>query len=121
MPRYKPHSLETKLKMSKSHKGLNTWSKGRKLSEEHKRKIKENHAHAAFKGNNIKYAAIHMRLKTQRFKPKECVYCGEDKKRIEWAAISHIATTNLDDYIPLCVKCHRIYDDNWIMRRITYA
>ena len=31
-------------KLRKSHIGLNTWSKGRKLSEEHKKKIKENNA-----------------------------------------------------------------------------
>lgn len=35
----KKASEETRLKMSKSHKGLNTWIKGRKLSEEHKAKI----------------------------------------------------------------------------------
>ena len=36
----KKHSEETKKKMSKSHIGLSTkWLKGRKLSEEHKRKI----------------------------------------------------------------------------------
>ena len=33
-------SKETKIKMSKSHIGKNTWSKGRKLSEEHKEKIR---------------------------------------------------------------------------------
>ncbi len=35
------HSLETKIKMSISRKGKNTWSKGRSLSDEHKRKIAE--------------------------------------------------------------------------------
>jgi hypothetical protein len=33
------HSKETKIRMSKVHKGLNTWMKGKKLSEETKRKI----------------------------------------------------------------------------------
>jgi len=36
---HKPFSEESKKKLSDSHKGLNTWSKGKKLSEEHKRKI----------------------------------------------------------------------------------
>ena len=35
----KTRSQETKDKMSKAHIGLNTWAKGSKLSEEHKKKI----------------------------------------------------------------------------------
>lgn len=38
------HTLETRKKMSEAHKGLNTWMKGRKLSEETKRKISVNSA-----------------------------------------------------------------------------
>jgi len=34
-------TAETRAKMSEAHKGLNTWSKGRKLSDDHKRKISE--------------------------------------------------------------------------------
>lgn len=37
----KKHTPESKAKMSESHKGQNTWSKGRKLSEEHIAKIGE--------------------------------------------------------------------------------
>lgn len=35
------HTEETKRKMSKSHKGINTWMKGRKLSKEHRKHISE--------------------------------------------------------------------------------
>jgi len=47
----KKHTEEWKIKISQSMKGKNSWSKGKKLSEEHKHKIresakrgKENHA-----------------------------------------------------------------------------
>ena len=33
------HSLETRLKISKANKGKNTWSKGKHLSKEHRKKI----------------------------------------------------------------------------------
>lgn len=48
------HSEETKQKLSKINKGKNTWSKDRKVSNEEKKKLRENHAD--FKGiNNPKF------------------------------------------------------------------
>jgi hypothetical protein len=42
---YKPiWSKKSRLKVSESTKGKNTWSKGRKLTEEHKKKCRENSA-----------------------------------------------------------------------------
>ena len=48
--------------------------------------------------------------KIEQGTPKECVYCGEVEKRLEWASISHKAKRDLNDYITLCVPCHRNYD-----------
>lgn len=38
------HTAETRKKISEALKGVNTWAKGRKLSESHKAKIKKNNA-----------------------------------------------------------------------------
>jgi group I intron endonuclease len=53
-------SLTTRERMSKSHKGLNTWIKGRKLTEEHKRKIS-----LAFKGRIAPNKGVKMSEETR--------------------------------------------------------
>lgn len=77
----------------------------------------------AWKGDNASYNAIHAWINKQLFKPKECSYCGSDKK-LEWASIGHKAKRDLDDYIPLCKKCHNNYDEigrkSWEARRLNY-
>jgi|WetSurMetagenome_2_1015567.scaffolds.fasta_scaffold02103_7 hypothetical protein len=92
-------SKETKLKQSESLKGKLT----------HKI-ISKGENHYLWKGDNVGYEALHHWIKRNMKKPAECVYCGEDQKRIEWASISHHAKRDLTDYIPLCVTCHREYD-----------
>jgi len=67
--------------------------------------------HPQWKGDDIGYIGIHVWLHKKLKKPKECVYCGEDIKPIEWASISHKAKRDLDDFIPLCRSCHHVYDD----------
>ena len=79
----------------------------------------------AWKGDDVGYVSLHKWVKRQYWEAKECVYCGARDRRIEWASISHKAKRDLDDYIPLCVPCHRRYDDIgnkvWASRRAKYA
>lgn len=63
-----------------------------------------------WKGNNVGYHALHHWVNRILGKIHECVYCGEDQKRIGWASISHHAKRDLNDYIPLCMACHKKYD-----------
>lgn len=81
--------------------GKHGFQKGHKLNVGEKSKD--------WKGENASYVAIHQWVR--RWKKKtQCSVCGEKDKRLEWANIDHQYRRNLDDYICLCVRCHKIYD-----------
>jgi len=72
-----------------------------------------------WKGNSVGKVGLHYWVRRKLGKPTECVYCGAVEK-LEWASISHHAKRDENDYIPLCIKCHRKYDkpykimtENW--------
>ena len=70
--------IEIKLKMSVSHSGKNNPNFGKPLSEEHKRKIKENHAN--FSGiNHPRYGMFHSEETKKNFvKTRKGKYVGEN-------------------------------------------
>ncbi len=54
---------------------------------------------------------IHRRVEKVLGKPKICENCGDTtKKKYDWANISGLYKNNINDYIRLCIKCHRLYD-----------
>jgi hypothetical protein len=66
---------------------------------------------ASWKGSEAGYQAKHLRVATTRGKPKHCADCGTTSKlkRYEWASLSK----NYDDpndYVRLCISCHRRRD-----------
>jgi hypothetical protein len=65
-----------------------------------------------FKGTKKEYLALHYWVRKIFGTPNECVFCGEPKfgKNISWANVSHTYTKDLNDWIPLCVRCHFYYD-----------
>jgi hypothetical protein len=65
--------------------------------------------HWAYKGDNAGYKALHLRVGEQRGKAKKCLFCGSDKF-VEWASVTR-DYKNVFDYISLCRKCHRKFDD----------
>jgi len=67
-----------------------------------------------WKGDNVLYGSIHDWVDYNLGKaPRKCEHCkSEAEKRYEWASKSHKAKKDLDDYISLCVRCHRTYDGN---------
>jgi 5-methylcytosine-specific restriction endonuclease McrA len=102
---YKPvWSDESRRKVSESTKGLNTWSKGRKLTEEHKLKVRQNSARywlgkkrpsmTGMKNHNWKlvkksplYQAVRESTKYKLWRLDIlkrdnfiCVLCGDNKK-----------------------------------------
>jgi hypothetical protein len=111
-------------KISKSHIGLNIWSKGRKLSEEHKRKIKENNCRYWLgKDRGGKFTKMARRMKGwiswREWREKvferdnwTCLWCGQRGNRLE---PHHIIPTredltkifDVDNGITLCYECHR--------------
>jgi len=57
------------------------------------------------------YTAIHQWVVREKGNPSKCEHCKTtEAKRFDWANTDHKYKRNLDDYIRLCVKCHRKYD-----------
>ena len=117
------HTKKTKKKMSKARflwlkeggvvwnkgtKGLmNPWNKGKKLSQF------TNEKNPNWKGNRVGYIGLHTWVKRHKGEAIKCEFCGKEKttsKSIQWANKSHKYLRNLDDFISLCVSCHRKYD-----------
>ena len=77
----------------------------------------------AWKGNNVGYVAKHLRIIKKLGKPSLCANCKTtEARRYEWANVSKEYKDDENDWLRLCVKCHRNYDDNankaWITRRL---
>ena len=80
-------------------RGMTPWNKG----------VKTGIVPPNFKGENVGYDALHDWVNRHKGKATCCVFCGVGG-RIEWANKSHQYHRDLDDWISLCVKCHRNYD-----------
>ena len=131
------HTQESKDKMSAARKGLFTEAQRKQISERmkgnknllgHKKsketiaKFKATHAKngnlresnsPGWKGDNVKYSALHEWVKRYKGTPKECTQCGLDdpNKTYHWANISHEYSRDLDDFIRMCASCHKYYDN----------
>lgn len=60
--------------------------------------------------DNPRYSAIHKWVRKWKGKPACCENCGKDDCRLEWANIDHSYKRVLEDYIALCISCHKAYD-----------
>jgi hypothetical protein len=55
--------------------------------------------------------AMHVWVKQWKGKANHCEVCGKTEKRMyHWANIDHTYRRVLDDYISMCVPCHKKYD-----------
>lgn len=75
-------SEETRKKLSESHKGLNIWSKGKKTSAETKLKISNSHIESKsylWKGDGVGYRGLHTWIAKKLGKANHCEECGLDK------------------------------------------
>jgi len=98
---------------------MKSWNKGTKgiikpnsgsFKKGDKKNIGKNNFN--WKGDNAGYDAIHKWIYRQKGKPKICKHCGISykEKRLEWINIDHKYKRDIDDFISLCVSCHRKYD-----------
>lgn len=110
-----------KLGFSPWNKGLKTGIKpwlGKKRSEETRKKLSEafigkriGEKSPVWKGNKVGYHALHGWVKRWKGEPNLCEKCGTTTSRMyHWANIDHQYRRVLDDYIRLCVPCHKVYD-----------
>ncbi|UXE05032.1 HNH endonuclease [Gordonia phage Lton] len=62
-----------------------------------------------WRGEGAKYQALHLRVEAARGKPNRCARCWTTTGRFEWANRTG-EYENVNDYVRLCVLCHRRYD-----------
>ena len=72
-------------------------------------------ANPKWRGNNAKYLARHVRVRTARGKASghDCE-CG--LQAFEWAHVHDTDPFDVQNYRPMCVKCHRAYDKPMVLR-----
>lgn len=94
----------------------NQTRKGLKLSEAHKKAIKDSilgNKNIQWKGDKVGYRGLHKWQERQLGKPNHCEFCNNDNlkpRQYHWANKSHKYLRDKKDWIRLCVKCHKKYD-----------
>lgn len=71
----------------------------------------------AWKGDNVKYRGLHSWVERALGKPHRCEYCKNDTlshRQYHWANISKKYKRDLKDWVRLCAKCHRAFDNKKI-------
>jgi len=87
--------------------------KGRKLTDEWKKNISESkkgEKHPLWKGKDVGYKALHDWVRREKGNPIKCQFC-DSTFCLNWANKSHDYKRDLNDWIPLCKKCHWKYDN----------
>jgi hypothetical protein len=118
----------------KKHKERIPWNKGKKgrcvvhsdLEERRKRMVligksnlgKTGEKAHQWKGDDVGYFALHQWVYKNKGKPKECSFCKTKEGKIQWANVSWEYKRDLNDFMPLCVECHRGYDSNFRRQKI---
>jgi len=93
---------------NKGKKGLQVaWNKGIKVSQTTGDK------NGIWKGNEVGYVALHGWIRRQLGSANICSFNPDHKSKVfEYANISGAYLRDIDDFVSLCVKCHKEYD--WI-------
>lgn len=78
---------------------------GRKFSDVTRKRIS-----TAKMKENAGYGSIHDWVRRWKGTPNLCENCGATDRYMNWANIDHQYKRVLEDYIRLCVPCHREFD-----------
>lgn len=109
-------SDETKAKISASKRGKPLTPETRAKMSALRKGTRTGEANPVWKGERVGYRAIHTWVGEHKPRTGSCTTCGQSGKT-DWANIDHEYHRDLDDYIELCVKCHRAYDRELKERR----
>ncbi len=66
-----------------------------------------------WKGDDVGYGALHIWIRRNLGEPTKCENCGKEGLsgyKIHWANIDHKYRRVEENWMRLCVKCHRKYD-----------
>jgi hypothetical protein len=92
----------TARKVDSKYKGY--WTRKKRLDIEGSKNPK-------WKGNKVGYAPLHQWVIRKLGNPKKCEHCGAvNLKSYHWANKSGEYKRDVNDWLRLCVPCHRIYD-----------
>jgi len=94
-----PHSPEHRARISAAQKGIPNPTRGQVGDE-----------HWEWKGDDVSYFVLHKWVRRHKgpASAQLCVECGNPAE--EWANISGEYHRDLEDYQPMCRKCHRRRD-----------
>jgi hypothetical protein len=70
-------------------------------------------------GDNPTYGALHQWIRKKLGRSMKCEKCGKIEtsyKKMHWANRSGKYLRDLNDWIRLCVSCHKIFDNNFYGR-----
>ena len=86
--------------------GHQSWNKGMEWEE------KQGENNCNWKGDDVGKVALHLWVTRYKGKPKICEHCKATckERKLNWANKDHTYKRVLDDFISLCVSCHRKYD-----------
>ena len=73
------------------------------------RKI-EGKGNPLWKGDKVGMKGLHQWIYRRLGRPKICMFCNGVKKNFHWANKSGRYLRQLDDWLRLCVSCHKKYD-----------
>jgi hypothetical protein len=97
-------------------KGIYNHKSGYKISKE-KYISRSGENHHGWKGKEVGYVGLHRWIGKNFGKANHCDKCGADKipkgKKywFEWANKNGKFSRNKKDWIQLCIRCHRQYDE----------
>lgn len=98
-------------------KGSEPWNKGIKSWVKpwfgKKRPHMLGDKHPGWKGDNVGYYGLHVWVIKELGQPNTCEFCktsGLCGNQIHWANKSHKYKRDVNDWLRLCVSCHRKYD-----------
>lgn len=105
-----PQTEATKRKISKARIGMRFTKEHREnIAKAGKLKHEENHNH--WSGDAVGNKGVHAWVRRQKGRPNFCEICkSTTKKNYHWANIGHEYKRRLEDYVRLCVSCHKRYD-----------
>jgi hypothetical protein len=103
-------------------KGQMAWNKGKtgwmskegrkRISEINRKNVEEKARH--WLGDNVGYHGLHIWVKKHLGRPIKCSNCGKtfkfNMKQIHWANKSGRYKRDLSDWVRLCAKCHKKFD-----------
>lgn len=98
-------------------KAGNEAARGRVMSDEEKERrsltVPRGERSGTWKGDKVKYRALHDWVASRLGKPHDCTFCGNTELRhrqYHWANVSGQYMRDTEDWMRLCATCHKRYD-----------